>query len=103
VGCEWQRPALVPEQIRRFAKQSTEASFRLSGRLTSDLQQTDQLEYGEVVPGVTCPECGGELVHTSIGARCDWDQIYVPIIGTAVLIDEDEPDDSEWNDPDGDA
>jgi hypothetical protein len=87
-----------PERIRRFAEQQTRDSFALS-----DLQQTDQLEYGETVPGVTCPECGGELVHTSIGARCDWDQIYVPIIGTAVLIDEDEPDDSEWNDPDGDA
>lgn len=64
------------------------------------LQQTDRLEYGETVPGVTCPECGGELVHTSIGARCEWDQIYVPVSGSIVIVDDVDTDDSEWTDDD---
>lgn len=84
------------ETVRRAAERQTRDSFALS-----DLQQVDQLEYGDVVPGVTCPECGGDLVHTSIGARCDWDQIYVPIVGSAVLVNnEDEPDQTDWESDD---
>lgn len=56
----------------------------------------DELEYGAIVPGVVCPRCGGELVHTSVGAYCDWDSRYVPIIGMAVVID------TEWNNTDDD-
>lgn len=48
----------------------------------------EYLEYGETVPGVVCPECGGELVHTSVGAYCDWDSRWVPIIGKAIVVDD---------------
>lgn len=65
------------------------------------MQSVDDLAYGDVVPGVTCPECGGELVHTSNGAFCDWDQSYVPIVGAAVVVeDDDDLDESEWTDTD---
>jgi hypothetical protein len=61
----------------------------------------DELEYGEVVPGITCPSCGGELVHTSVGAFCDECRSYVPIVGSAVIVnDDDETDD--WTDDEND-
>lgn len=63
-------------------------------------QPVDELDYGDVVPGVTCPECGGELVYTSNGAFCDWCESYVPVVGSAVVIDEVENDDDEWTDED---
>lgn len=86
---------MEPESVREFAERQTRDSFALS-----DLQQTEQLEYGDSVPGVTCPECGGELVHTSNGAFCEWCMAYVPIVNSAVLVDNDDEDDSEWNDDD---
>jgi hypothetical protein len=58
----------------------------------------DELEYGDEVPGVTCPECGGELVHTSNGALCDWCRAYVPIVGSVAHVNDDEDDDSDWTD-----
>lgn len=70
--CDWQRP--------------------------SHLQDEEQLEYGSVVPGVTCPSCGGELVHTSNGAFCEWCSSYVPIVGSAVHVNEDEDDEPDWTD-----
>lgn len=57
----------------------------------------DELEYGAIVPGVTCPACGSELVHTSNGAFCEWDTAYVPIVDSAVLVHDDE-DDPDWID-----
>lgn len=57
----------------------------------------DELEYGETVPGVVCPSCGGELVHTSSGAFCDWCSAYVPIVSAAIVIDDE---DREWIDDD---
>lgn len=68
--------------------------------MTQPLQSVDELAYGDAVPGVTCPQCGGELVSTSNGAFCDWDSSYVPIVNAAVLVEEDEDDESEWTDED---
>jgi hypothetical protein len=62
------------------------------------LQSVDDLAYGDTVPGVTCPECGGELVHTSNGAFCDWDSSFVPVVGSAVVVSDEEDDESEWDD-----
>lgn len=67
-------------------------------RHSSDLQNAEQLEYGDIVPGVRCPDCGNELVHTSNGALCDWCSSYVPVVGSAVHVTEDEDDDSDWTD-----
>ena len=63
-------------------------------------QPLEELEYGETVPGVTCPSCGGELVHTSSGALCDECRAYVPIVGSAVHVDDedDSDDESDWDD-----
>lgn len=59
----------------------------------------EDLEYGETVPGVTCPECGCELVCTSNGAFCEWDSSYVPLVDNRVVVVEDEQDDeSDWDD-----
>lgn len=84
------------ETIRRFTQRHTAASFALSGRLPE--QAEEELEYGDTVPGVTCPSCGGELVHTSSGALCDECRSYVPIVGSAVHVSDDEDDESEWDD-----
>jgi uncharacterized Zn finger protein (UPF0148 family) len=56
-------------------------------------QHVELLEYGDIVPGITCPECGGELVHTSNGAFCDECRLYVPVTGSAVVI-------GDWTDED---
>ncbi len=59
-----------------------------------------ELEYGDIVPGLTCPSCGSELVYTSNGAFCDWDSSYVPVVGGAVIFLDDEDDESDWTDDD---
>lgn len=59
----------------------------------------DELEYGDIVPGVCCPDCGNELVATSNGALCEWCEGYVPVVGSVVTVHEDD-DDEEWNDDD---
>jgi hypothetical protein len=66
----------------------------------ADVQVTDPLEYGAIVPGITCPECGGELLYTSIGALCEPCSSYVPVVGTAVILDVEAGDDSDWTDDD---
>ncbi len=53
----------------------------------------DELAYGDEIPNVTCPACGGGLLLTSNGGFCDWDSSYVPVVGSAVVIDE-----SDWVD-----
>ena len=58
----------------------------------------EELAYGDVVPGITCPSCGGELVHTSYGAFCDECRSYVPIVGSAVHVDDDTDDETDWDD-----
>lgn len=61
----------------------------------------DELDYGERIPGVLCPQCGGELVRTHSGAYCDWCSALVPVIGDVVVFDsadDDEPDDNAWED-----
>lgn len=63
-------------------------------------QTLEELEYGDTVPGITCPSCGGELVHTSNGAFCDECASYVPIVGSAVHVNDDEDDASDWIDED---
>lgn len=64
----------------------------------SAFQDEEQLEYGSIVPGVRCPECGNELVHTSNGAFCEWCTSYVPIVGSAVHVTDDVDDESDWTD-----
>jgi hypothetical protein len=66
------------------------------GGSTVPIQHEEELEYGDIVPGVTCPSCGGELVHSSNGAFCDECQAYVPIVGSAVHVEDDTDDDSDW-------
>lgn len=68
------------------------------GGCTVPIQHVEPIEYGEVLPGVTCPECGGELVHTSNGAFCDDCMSYVPVVGNAIHVNEDEDDESDWDD-----
>jgi hypothetical protein len=51
-------------------------------------QLLELIEYGTIVPGVTCPACGGELVAASNGAFCEECLSYVPIVGNAVVLDE---------------
>lgn len=68
------------------------------GGSTVPIQHEEELEYGETVPGIVCPSCRGELVHTSVGAFCDECRSYVPIVGSAVHVDEDADDDSDWID-----
>lgn len=66
---------------------------------TEPIQHVEELEYGDVVPGVICPSCGGELVHTSYGAFCDECRSYVPIVGSAVhVVEDDEDDETDWDD-----
>jgi hypothetical protein len=67
------------------------------GGSTVPVQHVEELEYGDTVPGVVCPSCGGELVHTSYGALCDECRSYVPIVGNAVHVVEDDEDD-DWDD-----
>lgn len=84
---------LSAEQIRRFAERHIRDSSRLSRE-----QCEEALEYGAIVPGVTCPQCGGELLHTSNGALCESCTSYVPVVGTAVVLDVEAEDDSDWTD-----
>jgi hypothetical protein len=58
----------------------------------------DELDYGEPIPGVLCPACGGELVRTHSGAYCDWCSALVPVVGEVVVIEHDEDQDEDWND-----
>jgi hypothetical protein len=60
-------------------------------------KHVEPMDYGEIVPGVTCPECGGELVHSSNGAFCEDCTSYVPVVGSAVIVKDDESDD-DWTD-----
>lgn len=60
----------------------------------------DELEWGAEVPGVVCPKCGGQLINTSVGAFCDWDLVYVPILTSAVYADEEDDEHLEWTDDD---
>lgn len=60
----------------------------------------DELDYGEPIPGVSCPECGGELVHTHSGAFCDWCSALVPVIGTVVHLDDEDDEDGDQDDED---
>lgn len=62
---------------------------------TGPIQHVEESEYGTVVPAVTCPDCGGELLHTSNGAFCDSCESFVPVVGSTVVVIED---DSDWTD-----
>ena len=62
----------------------------------------DELDFGDTIPGVTCPDDGAELVYTSSGGFCDWCEKFVPIVG-AVLIVTDEPDGPDWTDDEEDV
>jgi len=58
----------------------------------------EEFEYGETIPGVSCPACGGGLVHTASGAYCDWCCAYVAVVGELLIVDEDRDDEDEGDD-----
>jgi hypothetical protein len=66
------------------------------GGSTVPIRRVEPIEYGETLPGITCPECGGELVLTSNGAFCDECSALVPVVGNAVHVNDDADDESDW-------
>jgi len=64
--------------------------------MSERLQLAVELDYGEIVPGVLCPDCACELMNLSAGAWCDWCGAYVPIVdGCVQFSDRETPEDSE--------
>lgn len=70
------------------------------GGSTVPIRHVEPIEYGEVLPGIVCPDCGGELLYTSNGAFCDECLALVPVVGNAVHVNEETDDESDWTDED---
>jgi uncharacterized Zn finger protein (UPF0148 family) len=48
----------------------------------------DETEYGEEIKGLSCPECGGALVHARGNAYCDHCAAYVPVVGAIETMEQ---------------